>query len=119
VTVLADDGWPRTETDGLGAGTIYMGREAVSEGFYPPRIAAHEFGHILGLPDNRNGRCDYLMSGHSSPTSCQETKPNPTEAEQVEANFAGGYATRVRATATFDGCFRVPAGAGCPAPARR
>ncbi|GDY32273.1 snapalysin family zinc-dependent metalloprotease [Gandjariella thermophila] len=109
VTVLADDGWPRTEPSGLGAGTVYMGREAVSEGFYPPRIAAHEFGHILGLPDNRNGRCDYLMSGHSSPTSCRSTTPHPSEAQQVEQNFAGGSAAyRVAAVKGDDGCFRAP-----------
>jgi snapalysin len=105
VTVLADDGWPRTEPSGLGAGTVYMGREAVNEGFYPPRIAAHEFGHILGLPDNRNGRCDYLMSGHSAPTSCQNTTPHPTEAQQVEQNFSGGTAVAVR----DDTCFRPAA----------
>lgn len=91
VKVLADDGWPRTYPGGFGRGTVYMGREAVNDGFYPPRIAAHELGHILGLPDNRNGRCDYLMSGHSSPTSCKSTTPHATEADQVRRNAGGGF----------------------------
>jgi snapalysin len=111
VTVLADDGWPRTESADLGTGTVYMGREAVKEGFYPPRIAAHELGHILGLPDNRNGRCDYLMSGHSSPTSCRETRPHQTEAQQVEQTFANAGSARAVRSAAFDTCFR-PAAAG-------
>lgn len=91
IKVYADNGWPRTYMNGFGRATIYMGREAVNDGFYPPRIAAHELGHALGLPDNRNGRCDYLMSGHSSPTSCQSTTPHSTEAAQVIRN-AGGFA---------------------------
>jgi snapalysin len=115
VTVLADDGWPRTEPNGLGAGTVYMGREAVDQGFYPPRIAAHEFGHILGLPDNRNGQCDYLMSGHSAPTSCQNTTPHATEAQQVEQNFAGGSVAYRNATTFLDDSgSRAPA-VGAPA----
>lgn len=28
-----------------------MAREAVADGYYPVRIASHEFGHIVGLPD--------------------------------------------------------------------
>jgi snapalysin len=86
VKVYADNGWPRTYMYGFGRAVIYMGREAVNDGFYPPRIAAHELGHALSLPDNRNGRCDYLMSGHSSPVSCTSTTPHPTEAAQVTRN---------------------------------
>ncbi|SNS44713.1 snapalysin [Actinomadura meyerae] len=86
VKVYADNGWPRTYMYGFGRAVIYMGREAVNDGFYPPRIAAHELGHALSLPDNRNGRCDYLMSGHSSPVSCTSTTPHSTEAAQVTRN---------------------------------
>lgn len=89
-TVVADDGWPRTQTTGLGSGEIWFGREAVNEGYYVPRIATHEMGHILGLPDNRTGLCSDLMSGHSAPVDCQNDKPSPAEAAQVEENFANG-----------------------------
>ncbi|TWG07793.1 snapalysin family zinc-dependent metalloprotease [Saccharopolyspora dendranthemae] len=90
LTVLADDGWPRAQTDSLGVGTVWMGREAVNEGHHIPRIATHEIGHILGLPDDRTGVCEDLMSGASAGTECQNTLPNPTEKAQVDENFAQG-----------------------------
>ncbi|TCO57274.1 snapalysin family zinc-dependent metalloprotease [Actinocrispum wychmicini] len=90
VRIFADNGWPRTYPGSLGSGTVYMGREAVNEGFYRPRIATHEFGHILGLPDNRTGRCSDLMSGHSAPISCKSDLPSPAEAAQVQRNFQNG-----------------------------
>ncbi|GAA3212151.1 snapalysin family zinc-dependent metalloprotease [Nonomuraea helvata] len=66
-----------------------MGRQATSQGYNPLRIAAHEIGHILGLPDRRTGLCSDLMSGSSAPVSC--TNPNPSAAEraEVDRNFAG------------------------------
>ncbi|HEY3682226.1 MAG TPA: snapalysin family zinc-dependent metalloprotease [Streptosporangiaceae bacterium] len=88
--VVADDGWPRTQPDSLGHGEIWMGREAVNDGYYVPRIATHEMGHILGLPDNRTGLCSDLMSGHSAPVDCKNDKPSAAEAAQVEQNFANG-----------------------------
>jgi snapalysin len=105
VKVYADDGWPRTYPGGFGRGTVYMGREAVNDGFYPPRIAAHELGHILGLPDNRNGRCDYLMSGHSSPTSCKTVAPHSTEAAQVRRNAGSGLVPAAAQRAEYVDCF--------------
>ncbi|MGI5156857.1 snapalysin family zinc-dependent metalloprotease [Microbispora sp. CA-102843] len=87
--VLADNGWPRTSVTRLGRGTIWMGREATAEGYYPLRIATHEIGHILGLPDRRTGRCTDLMSGHSAPVSCTNANPSAAERSEVEANFAG------------------------------
>jgi snapalysin len=105
VKVFADDGWPRTLPNGFGRGTVYMGREAVNDGFYPPRIAAHELGHILGLPDNRNGRCDYLMSGHSSPTSCKTTAPHATEAAQVKRNAGGALVPAMAQRNEYVDCF--------------
>jgi snapalysin len=96
VRVYADNGWPRTYTTSLGNGYWYMGREAVDEGYYEPRIAAHEFGHILGLPDNRTGRCSDLMSGSSAPTSCTNAYPSATEAATVDRKFRTSVAVPAR-----------------------
>jgi len=90
VIVYADKGWPRAQLTELGRGRIWMGRQAVNEGHYPLRIAAHEFGHILGLPDNRSGRCGDLMSGHSAGTSCRNARPSTKEALRADANFRNG-----------------------------
>ena len=89
IRVYADNGWPRTYTTSLGNGRWYMGREAVDDGYYPPRIAAHEFGHILGLPDRRTGLCADLMSGSSAPVSCTNPNPNAQEIASVDARFRG------------------------------
>ncbi|GII65807.1 peptidase [Sphaerisporangium krabiense] len=88
--VYADNGWPRTLPTSLGRGTIYMGRQATAEGHNPLRIATHEIGHILGLPDRRTGLCTDLMSGASAGTSCTNPNPNAAEKAQVERNFTGG-----------------------------
>ncbi|URM95428.1 snapalysin family zinc-dependent metalloprotease [Actinomadura madurae] len=90
VVVYADDGWPRAQPTGLGSGRVWMGRQAVQEGHYPVRIAAHELGHILGLPDRRTGLCTDLMSGASAGTSCHNPNPNPAEVAEVERNFQNG-----------------------------
>jgi snapalysin len=74
------------------------------------RGAAHELGHILGLPDNRTGRCSDLMSGHSAPTSCTNAHPSPAEAATVDSNFGGRFATAA-VPAKFVDCFTVPVGA--------
>ncbi|WP_433238136.1 snapalysin family zinc-dependent metalloprotease [Streptosporangium sp. CA-135522] len=87
--VLADNGWPRTQPTSLGRGTVWMGRQATAEGHNPLRIAAHEIGHILGLPDRRTGRCTDLMSGASAGVSCTNPYPNAAEKAEVERNFAG------------------------------
>lgn len=88
IRVYADNGWPRAQTTSLGNGRWYMGRQAVNQGYYQPRIAAHEFGHLLGLPDRRTGLCTDLMSGSSAPVSCRNPNPNSREAATVNANFA-------------------------------
>ncbi|UQU63844.1 snapalysin family zinc-dependent metalloprotease [Couchioplanes caeruleus] len=96
IRVYADNGWPRTYTTSLGNGRWYMGREAVDDGYYVPRIAAHEFGHILGLPDRRTGLCADLMSGSSAPVSCTNAYPNATEAATVNSNFRTSAAVPAR-----------------------
>jgi snapalysin len=90
IRVYADNGWPRAYTTSLGNGRWYMGRQAVVDGYYPLRIATHEFGHLLGLPDRRTGLCSDLMSGSSAPVSCRNANPSSAEAAQVQRNFAAG-----------------------------
>ncbi|MEV8635135.1 snapalysin family zinc-dependent metalloprotease [Streptosporangium sp. NPDC051023] len=87
--VYADGGWPRTQPTSLGRGTIWMGRQATAEGHNPLRIAAHEIGHVLGLPDRRTGLCTDLMSGASAGTSCTNPNPNAAEKAEVNRNFRG------------------------------
>ncbi|MBG0816720.1 snapalysin family zinc-dependent metalloprotease [Planomonospora sp. ID82291] len=87
--VLADNGWPRAQPVGLGRGTVWMGRQATGQGYDPLRIATHEIGHILGLPDRRTGRCTDLMSGSSAGTGCTNPYPSTAERAAVDRNFAG------------------------------
>ncbi|MEY9490659.1 snapalysin [Streptomyces calvus] len=89
IRVLADDGWPRAVPGPLGTGTVYMGRQAVDQGYYTIRIAAHELGHMLGLPDRKPGPCSSLMSGASAGTACTNPYPNAGEQAEVEENFEG------------------------------
>ncbi|HEX8629593.1 MAG TPA: snapalysin family zinc-dependent metalloprotease [Catenuloplanes sp.] len=99
ITVIADNGWPRAQTTSLGNGRWYMGRQAVRDGHYTPRISTHEFGHLLGLPDRRTGRCTDLMSGASAGTSCRNPLPNAAEAAEANANFAPRAAVSTKAAA--------------------
>ncbi|PMR57540.1 peptidase S1 [Verrucosispora sp. ts21] len=93
VTILVDTGWPRAQVTGLGSGRIWMGWQAVNQGYHRTRIATHEFGHILGLPDRRTGLCSDLMSGSSAPVSCTNANPSAAEASRVNQLFAGSRST--------------------------
>ncbi|MFF0718047.1 snapalysin family zinc-dependent metalloprotease [Micromonospora sp. NPDC003816] len=93
VTILVDTGWPRAQVTGLGSGRIWMGWQAVDQGYNRTRIATHEFGHILGLPDRRTGLCSDLMSGSSAPVSCTNANPSAAEASRVNQLFAGSRST--------------------------
>jgi snapalysin len=93
VTITANDGWPQAT---LGpffpgeSGTVWYGRQAVNDGYNLVRIASHELGHILGLPDMKPGPCESLMSGSTGGVDCQNVNPNAEEIAAVEANYAGG-----------------------------
>jgi snapalysin len=67
-----------------------MGRQAVNQGYNVVRIAAHEFGHILGLPDRKPGPCSSLMSGSSAGVACTNPIPNSTEISGVQNNYRNG-----------------------------
>lgn len=97
IRVLADNGWPRALPGALGSGTVYIGRQAVDQGYDTVRISAHELGHILGLPDRKPGPCSSLMSGSSAGTACTNPYPNSAEKAEVEGNFGGGLADRAPA----------------------
>ncbi|MDN3266978.1 snapalysin family zinc-dependent metalloprotease [Streptomyces sp. MA15] len=88
IRVVVDDGWPRAVPGGLGNGIVHFGREAVAQGHSTVRIAAHELGHILGLPDRKPGPCSRLMSGASAGPSCDSARPNAAERAEVEEKFA-------------------------------
>jgi snapalysin len=92
IRILADNGWPRALTTSLGNGTVYIGRQAVDQGYNTIRISSHELGHILGLPDRKPGPCTSLMSGSSAGTACTNPYPNAAEESQVEGNFGGALA---------------------------
>ncbi|MFJ5776940.1 snapalysin family zinc-dependent metalloprotease [Streptomyces sp. NPDC093094] len=87
IRVLADNGWPRALTTSLGNGTVYIGRQAVDQGYDTVRISAHELGHILGLPDRKPGPCTSLMSGSSAGVPCTNPYPDAAERAEVEADF--------------------------------
>ncbi|MFJ7134316.1 snapalysin family zinc-dependent metalloprotease [Streptomyces fungicidicus] len=92
VRIVADNGWPRSLPSSLGGGTVYLGRQAMDQGYYTVRVTAHELGHMLGLPDRKPGPCSSLMSGASAGLSCTNPYPSAAERAQVEKNFENARA---------------------------
>ncbi|MFI0976247.1 snapalysin family zinc-dependent metalloprotease [Streptomyces sp. NPDC021093] len=100
IQIVATNGWPQATLGPVrpgGLARVELGNLAVTEGHDKTRIAAHEIGHNLGLPDTKPGPCSQLMSGSSAGTSCKNAVPNATERARVEAAYANRAATRTPA----------------------
>ncbi|MFI9269013.1 snapalysin family zinc-dependent metalloprotease [Streptomyces werraensis] len=102
IVIVATTGWPQATLGPVRPGRqvrVELGSQAVSDGYNKTRIAAHELGHSLGLPDTKPGPCSQLMSGSSAGTACTNSVPNATERSRVQSN----YASAVAASALVDG----------------
>ncbi|MER5964583.1 snapalysin family zinc-dependent metalloprotease [Streptomyces sp. NPDC002057] len=98
IVIVATTGWPQATLGPVRPGRqvrVELGSQAVSQGYDKTRIAAHELGHSLGLPDTKPGPCTQLMSGSSAGTSCVNAVPNATEQARVESAYANGAALKV------------------------
>ncbi|MFZ4269196.1 snapalysin family zinc-dependent metalloprotease [Streptomyces arboris] len=100
IQIVATSGWPQATLGPVRPGgqvRVELGSRAVTEGHDKTRIAAHEFGHSLGLPDTKPGPCSQLMSGSSAGISCRNAVPNAAERSRVGSFYANGLASRAPA----------------------
>ncbi|MBO2445666.1 snapalysin [Actinomadura barringtoniae] len=79
------------DTDGHGHGYIFLDY-AQNQEYDSTRVAAHETGHALGLPDHYEGPCSELMSGGGPGPSCTNSQPDANERAQVDQLWANGLA---------------------------
>ncbi|MFF7445736.1 MULTISPECIES: snapalysin family zinc-dependent metalloprotease [unclassified Streptomyces] len=99
IVIVATTGWPQATLGPVRPGRqvrVELGSQAVSQGYDKTRIAAHELGHSLGLPDTKPGPCSQLMSGSSAGTSCTNAVPNATERSRVQSAYASAVAAFLR-----------------------
>ncbi|MEW2530403.1 snapalysin family zinc-dependent metalloprotease [Streptomyces sp. NPDC047071] len=97
IQLVATSGWPQATLGPVrpgGRGVVQLGQEAVTQGYDKTRIAAHEIGHNLGLPDTKPGPCSQLMSGSTGGVSCKNAVPDAAERARVEAAYRSGAAAR-------------------------
>jgi snapalysin len=95
IVIVATTGWPQATLGPVRPGRqvrVELGSQAVDQGYNKTRIAAHELGHSLGLPDTKPGPCSQLMSGSSAGTACTNATPNATERSRVQSAYASGIA---------------------------
>lgn len=95
IVIVATTGWPQATLGPVRPGRqvrVELGSQAVIQGYNKTRIAAHELGHSLGLPDTKPGPCSQLMSGSSAGTACTNATPNATERSRVQSAYASGTA---------------------------
>ncbi|MFE2561660.1 snapalysin family zinc-dependent metalloprotease [Streptomyces sp. NPDC059352] len=101
IVIVATTGWPQATLGPVRPGgrqvRVELGSQAVAQGYDKTRIAAHELGHSLGLPDTKPGPCTQLMSGSSAGTGCVNAVPNATERARVESAYANGAAAGIPA----------------------
>ncbi|NYE39115.1 snapalysin [Streptomyces fulvorobeus] len=93
IQIVATSGWPQATLGPVRPGglvRVELGSQAVAQGYDKTRIAAHELGHSLGLPDTKPGPCSQLMSGSSPGISCRNAVPNATERARVDSTYANG-----------------------------
>jgi snapalysin len=74
--------------NGLGRGWVYL-ETGDAQVYRPTRVAVHELGHILSLPDLGPGSpCSKVMSGGWAGPECVNTQPDAEEISEVAAFFA-------------------------------